>query len=50
LLALTGLILARLAMRQIGGQTGDILGALEQIGEIAVMLIGAALWQGELRS
>jgi adenosylcobinamide-GDP ribazoletransferase len=50
LLALTGLILARLAMRQIGGQTGDILGALEQIGEIAVMLIGAALWHGELRS
>jgi adenosylcobinamide-GDP ribazoletransferase len=49
LLALTGLILAQLAMRQIGGQTGDILGALEQIGEIAVMLIGAALWHGELR-
>jgi adenosylcobinamide-GDP ribazoletransferase len=49
LLALAGLILARLAMRQIGGQTGDILGALEQIGEIAVMLIGAALWHGDLR-
>ncbi len=49
LLALTGLVLAWLATRQIGGQTGDILGALEQIGEIAVMLIGAALWHGELR-
>lgn len=49
LLALAGLILARLAIRQIGGQTGDVLGALEQIGEIAIMLIGAALWHGELR-
>jgi adenosylcobinamide-GDP ribazoletransferase len=48
-LALTGLVLARLALRQIGGQTGDVVGALEQSGEIAVMLIGAALWHGELR-
>jgi adenosylcobinamide-GDP ribazoletransferase len=45
LLALTALILAWLAVRQIGGQTGDILGALEQIGEIAVMLIAAAVLQ-----
>jgi len=49
LLALTGLILARLATRQIGGQTGDILGALEQIGEISILLLAAALLQTGLR-
>src|SRR5690606_28615642 len=26
-----------LALRQIGGQTGDVLGALQQFGEIAVL-------------
>src|SRR5262249_8199048 len=34
--------LAWLSMRQIGGQTGDVLGALEQIGEIIVLLVAAA--------
>jgi adenosylcobinamide-GDP ribazoletransferase len=28
--------------RQIGGQTGDVLGALEQVGEVLVLLIAAA--------
>jgi adenosylcobinamide-GDP ribazoletransferase len=42
LLSLTGLILARLATRQIGGQTGDILGAFEQTGEILILLVAAA--------
>jgi adenosylcobinamide-GDP ribazoletransferase len=28
-----------LSMRQIGGQTGDVLGALEQVSEIAVLLV-----------
>jgi len=28
-----------LSMRQIEGQTGDVLGALEQVGEIAVLLV-----------
>jgi adenosylcobinamide-GDP ribazoletransferase len=42
LLALAGLILARLAIRQIGGQSGDILGAFEQIGEILILLLSAA--------
>jgi adenosylcobinamide-GDP ribazoletransferase len=49
--AVTGLILlsvgalmwAFIATRQIGGQTGDILGALEQVGEIVVLLMAAAL-------
>ncbi len=49
LLSLAGLILARLARRQVGGQTGDILGALEQIGEIAIMLMTAALLHTEPR-
>lgn len=31
-----------LAQRQIGGYTGDVLGALEQVGEIAMLLVAAA--------
>ena len=32
-----------LCLRQIGGQTGDTLGALQQAGEIAVLLVSAAI-------
>jgi adenosylcobinamide-GDP ribazoletransferase len=32
-----------LCLRQIGGQTGDTLGALQQLGEIAVLLVAAAV-------
>lgn len=46
LLSLAGLILARLAVRQIGGQTGDILGAYEQIGEILILLVAASFRMG----
>jgi adenosylcobinamide-GDP ribazoletransferase len=42
-LALVGLLFARLAIRQIGGQTGDVLGALEQACEATVLLIAASL-------
>jgi adenosylcobinamide-GDP ribazoletransferase len=36
-----------LAMRQIGGQTGDILGALQQSGEIAMLLLATTvIWSG----
>ncbi|MGY3551707.1 adenosylcobinamide-GDP ribazoletransferase [Bradyrhizobium sp. USDA 4472] len=42
LLSLAGLILTRLAIGQIGGQTGDILGAFEQVGEILILLVAAA--------
>jgi adenosylcobinamide-GDP ribazoletransferase len=35
-------VLRRLCLRQIGGQTGDTAGALEQISEIAVLLTAAA--------
>jgi adenosylcobinamide-GDP ribazoletransferase len=40
-------MIAWLATRQIGGQTADILGAFEQIGEIAVLLIAASLFDSE---
>jgi adenosylcobinamide-GDP ribazoletransferase len=46
LLCLAGLMLARLAIRQIGGQTGDILGAFEQTGEILILLVAAAFQIG----
>jgi adenosylcobinamide-GDP ribazoletransferase len=42
LLSLAGVMLARLATRQIGGQTGDILGAFEQLGEILVLLVASS--------
>jgi adenosylcobinamide-GDP ribazoletransferase len=42
-LGLIGLLLTRLAIRAVGGQTGDVLGALEQVGEAAVMLIATSL-------
>jgi adenosylcobinamide-GDP ribazoletransferase len=35
-------LMAWLAMRQIDGQTGDVLGATEQAGEIAVLLVAVA--------
>jgi adenosylcobinamide-GDP ribazoletransferase len=36
-------LLARLSMRQIGGQTGDVLGAVEQASEVTILLAAAAL-------
>jgi len=39
LLAIGGM--ARLSIKQIGGQTGDVLGAIEQVGEIIVLLVAA---------
>lgn len=45
LLVVAGLIvLARLSFSQIGGKTGDVLGAAEQISEILILLAVAALW------
>ncbi len=40
---LAGFAMIRLARARIGGYTGDILGAIEQLGEIAVLLAAAAL-------
>jgi adenosylcobinamide-GDP ribazoletransferase len=43
MLALAGLALAALTIRQVGGQTGDVLGALEQTCEVIVLLIAATI-------
>jgi adenosylcobinamide-GDP ribazoletransferase len=37
------IVMARLSLKQIGGQTGDVLGAVEQLGEIVILLTAAAL-------
>ena len=44
-IVLLGLIFAgfrALCLKQIGGQTGDTVGALQQFGEIAVLLVASA--------
>ena len=42
LLALALGLMAALAVNQIGGQTGDVLGAVEQVSEILILLVAAA--------
>jgi adenosylcobinamide-GDP ribazoletransferase len=42
LLMVVLVVTRRLCLRQIGGQTGDVAGALEQIGEIAILLTAVA--------
>jgi adenosylcobinamide-GDP ribazoletransferase len=42
LLAVVTALMAWLSGNQIGGQTGDVLGALEQVSEILVLLTAAA--------
>jgi adenosylcobinamide-GDP ribazoletransferase len=42
LMAAEFVFLAWLCMRQIGGQSGDVLGALEQMGEVTILLVAAA--------
>jgi len=46
LLAAAGIVMAWLSVRQIGGQTGDVLGALEQINEILILLTVVAVAKG----
>lgn len=43
LVAGLGFLIGRLALSQIGGQTGDVLGAAQQIGEIAILAAAAAI-------
>ena len=42
LLAAAAVIMVRVSVKAIGGHTGDVLGALEQINEILVLLVAAA--------
>jgi len=46
LLSSAGAFMAWLSVKQIGGQTGDVLGALEQINEILILLTAATLLKG----
>jgi adenosylcobinamide-GDP ribazoletransferase len=53
--ALAAYLLGRLALRRIGGVTGDVLGAIQQLGEILVLLTAAAAvtaggWQSPVSS
>ncbi len=43
LVAVALVLLARMAIRKIGGQTGDVLGTAEQAGEVLILLTAAAL-------
>jgi len=43
LIALVGLLLARLSVRQIGGQTGDVIGTAEQVNEMLILAIASML-------
>jgi adenosylcobinamide-GDP ribazoletransferase len=40
---IAALIIAWLSLRQINGQTGDVLGAVEQVSEILILLIAARI-------
>jgi adenosylcobinamide-GDP ribazoletransferase len=40
---LAAFALGRLAVRRIGGVSGDVLGAVQQLGEILVLLVAAAV-------
>jgi adenosylcobinamide-GDP ribazoletransferase len=42
LLAAAAVVIARVSVKAVGGHTGDVLGALEQINEILVLLVAAA--------
>ena len=42
LVATASCIIGRLCIKQIGGQTGDVLGAVEQVSEILILLVAAA--------
>jgi adenosylcobinamide-GDP ribazoletransferase len=42
LLAIVIAVMAWLSLAEIEGQTGDVLGAVEQVGEIVVLLVALA--------
>lgn len=44
LMLAAGLVIAVMAWRRIGGQTGDVLGAVEQVAECLVLLVAVAVF------
>ena len=42
LLAVAIVLLASLSISRIGGQTGDVLGTVEQVSEMLILLVAAA--------
>jgi adenosylcobinamide-GDP ribazoletransferase len=53
--ALAAAVLGRLAVRRIGGVSGDVLGAIQQLGEMLVLLVAVAAvttgwWQSPVSS
>jgi adenosylcobinamide-GDP ribazoletransferase len=42
LLAAAGVLMARMSVKAIGGHTGDVLGALEQVNEVLILVVAAA--------
>ena len=45
LLAVALALMGWLTLNQIGGQTGDVLGAVEQVSEVLILLVAAAWLQ-----
>ncbi len=43
LVLIAAAVVARVSLRQIDGQTGDVLGALEQVAEILILLVAARI-------
>ncbi|HEY8441488.1 MAG TPA: adenosylcobinamide-GDP ribazoletransferase [Xanthobacteraceae bacterium] len=44
LLLVAALLMARLCIQQVGGQTGDVIGALEQVNEILILMTAAIVF------
>jgi adenosylcobinamide-GDP ribazoletransferase len=43
IVVIAAMVMAWLSLRQIEGQTGDVLGAVEQVSEILILLVAARI-------